>query len=139
MVFIALIGATSLLLASFLLLTRYELRNGTRVMAGRRNSLDRVIGQVTFVATHVDFVSFVQSHTRGFANRIGHDIAHIALRIVRTIERLLTRAVRTLRHNKHPIETTAPSDRAFIGALSSFKKEMNETRPSDDELHNVSK
>ena len=70
------------------------------------------------------------------ASRIGHDIAHFSLLVVRAVERLLTRLVRRLR--AQPEIDTAPREtaREFVKTLSDFKDNLKATHP---EIHEIQK
>lgn len=110
MTYIILIIVSLVLLGGFLLLARFEQKRGLRVAGAYRNRLDAKVSRATFILTHVDWGAFVR-HLAGTAlERVLHDIAHSILRIVRTAERLLTRAVKGLRERRGivaPLDTEA--------------------------------
>jgi hypothetical protein len=130
-----LIFAAIVLLAGFLLLTRYEAARGARLFAPLRERLDGEVERALFVAHHVDFNAFVYAELRALAIHVGHFIAHVTLQAVRAVERLLTQAVRYLRHR---VATDAgparETSRPFVQALDDFKEELKQNRPEIPEL-----
>lgn len=132
MVFVAVIALSLALFAGFLLLTRYEARRGARFFAASRDALDAKIERAAFIATHVNFESFLRDTLRALAAYAAHDLAHFTLLLVRFAERLLTRAVRHLRVNHQIVAPAAP--RPFVQAMSDFKRELASTRPSIPEV-----
>ena len=129
MTHLILIVATLALLIGFLALTSYEARNGARFYARYRYHLDRIIGRIEFILENINFGEFLRDEIRHLASRIGHDIAHFSLIVVRAIERLLTRLVRHLR--TRPEIDTAPREtaREFVKTLSDFKDNLKATHP----------
>jgi hypothetical protein len=125
------------LLASFFLLTRYEARRGARVLAGRRERLDAVVGRLEFIVTHVDLGEFLREELRHLIGRLGHDAVHVSLLVIRYVERVLTRLVRHLR--THPEVDTAPREtaREFVKVLSEFKDDLKENRPDISEIEKM--
>jgi hypothetical protein len=100
MLFIILIAVSLILLGGFLLLVSFERGRGLRIMGDWRNSLDRKVGRAAFVASHVDWGAFVKHLASTFTERVLHDVAHLVLRLVRIMERLLTRIVKSLRERR---------------------------------------
>ncbi len=100
MIFIILIALSLILLGGFLLLVSFEHGRGLRIMGDWRNTLDRKVARATFVARHVDWGAFVKHLAATVSERVLHDVAHIVLRFVRTMERLLTRTVKSLRERR---------------------------------------
>jgi hypothetical protein len=86
-----------ILLVGFLTLTGFEASKGVRVMSGARKRLDRKVGQLGFIFAHVDLGAFVRDTLRDGIERVLHDVAHATLIVVRFLERVLTRFVRSLR------------------------------------------
>jgi hypothetical protein len=113
----------------FLIITRIEVNRGKRFFAPLREAFDRFAGRMVFIATHVDFKSFVREEGRRLSAHLAHDIAHLSLVIVRSAERLLTRAVRHLRvsHGIAPASNAAP--RAFVKTMKDFKEQLVSARP----------
>jgi hypothetical protein len=115
------------LLIGFFALTSYEARRGSRVYAGGRARLDASIERAEFILTHVNLGVFLRDEIRHLAGRMGHDLIHTTLVVVRAVERLLTRLVRRLR--THPEVDTAPREtaREFVKVLSEFKDNLKAT------------
>lgn len=120
---------TLALLVGFFMLTGYEARRGVRFYAPLRARLDGTVARIEFIVTHVNFGEFIRDELRHLAGRIGHDVAHLSLLVVRAVERLLTRLVRHLR--THPEVDTAPREtaREFVKTLSDFKDGLKATHP----------
>ena len=100
MIFIILIALSLILLGGFLLLVSFERGRGLRVMGDWRNVLDRKVARASFIARHVDWGAFVKHLASTATERVLHDVAHVVLRLVRNMERLLTRAVKSLRERR---------------------------------------
>ncbi|HEY0948539.1 MAG TPA: hypothetical protein VGE53_03630 [Candidatus Paceibacterota bacterium] len=100
MIYLIFIGVSALLLGGFFLLIAVERNSGNRVLGSFRAKLDRKVSRTAFIATHVDWGAFAR-HLAGTAlERVLHDIAHTILQMVRATERILTRAVKTLRERR---------------------------------------
>ena len=109
MTYIILIIVSLVLFGGFLALAGFEQKRGLRVAGAYRNRLDAKVSRATFIVTHVDWGAFVR-HLAGTAfERMLHDVAHFILKLVRTTERLLTRAVKGLRERRG-ISTSIDSD-----------------------------
>lgn len=134
MAYLIFILITLALFAGFFALTKYEAERGMRFFAPSRARLDREVERVEFIVAHVDLGAFVYDEVRHFMSRVGHDIVHLSLIVVRAVERLLTRLVRYMRI-RHA-ETAAPreSTRAFVKELSDFKDHLEATRPEIPQL-----
>jgi hypothetical protein len=117
------------LLLGFFVLTRYETSKGARVYALKREQLDAFVGRIELIVEHVDLGVFLRDELRHLVGRIGHDIVHLSLTVVRAVERVLTRLVRRLR--THPEVDTAPREtaREFVKVLSEFKDNLKTTDP----------
>lgn len=126
--------ATLGLLAGFLALTRYEARRGVRVFESARGRLDKHVVRIEFVLEHVDFEAFFLEESHRIATRVGHDVAHLSLLVVRAVERLLTRVVRYFR-SRH-ITESAPreSTRGYLKTLSDFKDRLKATHPEISDI-----
>mgnify|MGYP001590659494 CR=1 FL=1 len=111
------------------MLTNYEARRGARLYEPQRARLDRAVERAVFIAEHVNLGEFLRDEVRHLAGRIGHDILHFSLIVVRAVERLLTNLVRRLR--SHPEIDTAPREtaREFVKTLSDFKGNLKATHP----------
>lgn len=135
MAYLVFILITFALLAGFMALAEYEMRRGARLFPHERARLDQQVARMGFIIRHVDFSAFLRDEVRHLAARAGHDIAHLSLRLVRAVERLLTRLVRHLRSH-HEIDVAAPRENArpFVKTLSDFKMRLQATRPEVPEL-----
>lgn len=126
-------------LAGFFALTAYEARRGVRLYAAQRARLDSNIERIEFILAHINLGEFIQGELRHLASRIGHDIVHFSLLLVRSIERLLTRLVRRLRADPEIDAAPRETAREFVRTLSDFKDNLKATHPeipetSDKEL-----
>jgi hypothetical protein len=126
--------ASIALLAGFFALTCVEKRRGTRVLAPARDRLDQKVSRIEFILAHVDLAEFARDEVRRAINRIGHDVAHLTLQVVRSAERLLTRAVRYLRSQQDVDATPRESSRPFVKTLSDFKDRLKASRPDFPEI-----
>jgi hypothetical protein len=122
------------LLIGFFALTRYEARRGVRVYAEKRQRLDTAINRAEFIITHVNLALFVREELRHLISRIGHDVAHISLHMVRAAERLLTRAVRHLRASPEIESAPRETAREFVKTLYDFKGNLEATRPEISDI-----
>lgn len=104
MTYFLILAALIALLAAFLALTAYEARSGRRLFAASRYRLDTRVARLEFIAKHVDWGAFSADVARTASLRAAHDLMHGTLLVVRTVERLLTRAVKNLRETR----TVAP-------------------------------
>lgn len=117
MIFIILIALSLILLGGFLLLVSFERGRGLRIMGNWRNALDRKVARAAFIARHVDWGAFVKHLASTATERVLHDVAHVVLRLVRSVERLLTRAVKSLRERRG----LAVSEDAGEGKANAFQ------------------
>ncbi len=122
-----------LLLTGFVMLTRYEARRGERLFAGYREELDKRVLKILFVLEHVDWGGYVKEEAIRIMLRLGHDIAHVSLRAVRAMERLLTTLVRHLRSQNLPQAGMREPLRPFVKTLADFKGHLEATRPMREE------
>lgn len=81
-------------------LVAFENKRGLRVAGALRNRLDKKVARAVFVARHVDWGAFIKHLVGTVFERVLHDVAHFFLQIVRITERLLTRAVKSLRERR---------------------------------------
>ncbi|OGG92601.1 hypothetical protein A3G63_00300 [Candidatus Kaiserbacteria bacterium RIFCSPLOWO2_12_FULL_52_8] len=129
MMYLIPIAISIVLFIAFFVLTCYESRRGGRFFTPMRERLDETIGRLGFILTHVDFAAFLRDETRHLISRAGHAAAHLSLRAVRSVERVLTRLVRYLRMH-HTIDMRpGENTREFVRTLSDFKDSLKETRP----------
>lgn len=117
------------LLGGFLALVIYETKQGVRFLPQTRERLDVLVTRGTFVVEHVDFAAFLRDTVRTGVNRLVHDVAHLSLLFVRTIERFLTRVVRYLRTRNAVDMVPHKNAREFVQKLSDFKGQLQETPP----------
>ena len=123
---------TIALLAAFLALTQWEQARGRRLLSSTREQLDLEVERAVFVARHVDWGAYASEQMRAFSLWLGHEVAHLSLRFVRFIERILAKTVRQLRHQAASSESAAAEPtRPFIEALSDFKEELKDSRPDN--------
>lgn len=87
----------AVLLVGFLLLTGQEKKRGTRVLASARQRLDTRVASATHTLREIDIGAFLWHALRAGVEWVAHELVHVVLLGVRTLERLLTRAARELR------------------------------------------
>lgn len=134
MVYLFLILAALVLAGGFLALTAYETGRGIRFFGAFRARLDRDVERAEFIIANVDLAAFLRDEVERFVHKIGHDIAHLTLQVVRAVERLLTRAVRHLRTKDQSAEAPREASREFVKTLSDFKGQLKATRPEIPDL-----
>ena len=124
------------LLIGFLVLTQYEMRHGMRFFAPKRQTLDTQVARAEFIIAHVDFAAFARDEIRHATNRLVHVVVNASLQAIRAIERVLTRAVRSLRIRY--ADTVAPRENAreFVKTLSDFKETLK-TAPPEIKISDV--
>lgn len=113
MAYLIAVSATFLLLIAFLALSWLETRQGARLFAGTRARLDAKTARAAYIATHIDWGSFVRHISRSTAERVAHDIVHAILVAVRATERELTRIIRVLRER---VARNAPAGEKVEGS-----------------------
>jgi hypothetical protein len=123
---------STFLLVGFVVLTEYEANRGVRLFATRRERLDEMVARLMYIISHIDFAAFMREEVARAIARVGHDIAHLSLRIVRAVERLLTRVVRYLRVRHSPREASKEQAREFVKTLSDFKENLKQKTSEDD-------
>lgn len=96
------IGLSLALFGAFLLLTVLEAKYG-RVGGAARARMDRRVARISYIVGHIDWGGFVKHLVRSGVERVAHDSAHATLQAIRFVERLLTRAVRSLRERRKGI------------------------------------
>jgi len=134
MAYLIFLAVSILLFAGFLALTAYESRRGSRVLERARAAFDARLERVSFITTHVDLPAYLRDLVRVLAARIAHDLIHASLVVVRFLERLLTRAVRTLRAER---VTLAEAERArqtseFVSQMRDLKDELRSARRAEE-------
>lgn len=134
MIYLIFILITVALLVGFFALTDYEARHGIRFCVQYRGRLDRIVERTEFIIANVNLGEFIRDEIRHFISRVGHDIVHFSLIVVRAVERLLTSLVRRLR--AQPEIDTAPREtaREFVKTLSDFKDNLKATHPEINDI-----
>ena len=131
------IAVSFLLLASYICLVAFETSSGVRVLGTTRSKLDRYVERATFLLRHVDFGSFFSHLFKDIFERVIHDILHVALALVRFIERVLTRGIKEIRARIAPRGVPADDKRStFVETISYFKKTLRKSKkaPTDTQL-----
>jgi hypothetical protein len=110
-----------------LLLTAFEMRSGSRLAEPLRRKLDARIARLAFIAAHIDWSAFIKHVVRSTIDRVAHDSAHASLVMVRFVERVLTRAVRSLRERRVGLVATHTESRqkaTLRETLQKFRKTL---------------
>lgn len=134
MAYLLAILVPSALLIGFFGLTVLESSRGARVLNGARTRLDRKISHVGFIFSHVDLAGFAREEFVRLLARASHAAAHLSLRAVRFVERMLTRLVRHLRMRQAANAVPRTDVREFVKTLSDFKDNLKSTRPETVEF-----
>ena len=103
------IVSSLILLLGFLLLVYVEARTGKRLLSGIRTALDKKVARASFIRRHIDWAGFTAHVFTQSLERVAHDVIHSILLLVRTIERLLTSIIRTLRERVARRSSRVPS------------------------------
>jgi hypothetical protein len=124
-----LVGLSIFLFGAFLLLTVFEATYG-RMGGSLRTRWDRRVARVTFIVAHIDWGAFVKHMVRSGLDRVAHDSAHASLQAIRFVERLLTRAVRSLRERRLGMVTPDVSRQrvSLRETLRKFRKTFARTK-----------
>lgn len=133
MIYLALFVGAVVLFFGFLGLTALESRRGARVLAPLRSTLDAKMARVENALQHVDFSAFLWHLARDVGSRIVHDVAHVILIIVRSLERGLTRIVRYLRSTVHTAPRVEGRRSAFVETITYFKKTLRRSKKATTE------
>lgn len=121
------------LLLAFVLLTAVEGSRGMRVLGKSRDRLDARVARTSFVLRHVDWGAFFNDVARAGFERALHDVAHTTLLAVRFLERVLTRAVRSLRMRRmgtlpDPAEPVVAKESRIASTARYLKTALKRTR-----------
>ena len=118
------IAALASLLIGFLVMVRIERAMGKRLLAATRGKLDKKVERSWFIAEHIDWGGFVGHIFKLSIERVAHDIIHVVLLFVRTLERFLTRAIRGLRESLARRSSSAVPTEGFQlrSTLRQFRK-----------------
>lgn len=139
MAYLVLFVLALVLFFGFLGLTALEGRRGTRFFAPARATFDAKVARVEAALQHVDFSAFAWHLTKDVSGRVVHDVAHVTLIIVRSLERLLTRIVRYMRGKVAPAVPVEGKRSAFVETISYFKKTLRRSKqtPAAEVKENV--
>ncbi len=124
MSYLVTILASLLLLTGFITWSWLETRQGFRLFAAPRHKLDSKVSRTLFVIKHIDWAAFFAHLVRSSGERIAHDVVHTTLGVVRSLERMLTRNIRTLRER---VDASGPEEvpvegSQLIATLVRFRK-----------------
>ena len=133
MIYLVLFVVALVLFFGFLGLTAYEGKRGSRLFAPARAALDAKAERVEDVLKHVDFSTFTWHLVKDVTSRIVHDVAHISLIVIRSIERFLTRLVRYLRAKAHAPAPVEGKQSAFVETITYFKKTLRRSKKTPAE------
>lgn len=138
MMYLALFVTALVLFFGFLGMTALERNRGSRFFAPMRANLDAKVSRVAKGLEHVDFSAFLWHLARDVGGKLVHDVAHISLIVVRSLERFLTRIVRYLR-GKVPAPATPPEGKgsAFVETITYFKKTLRRSRQTTEKKEEV--
>jgi hypothetical protein len=134
MLYLLSILVSSLLLAGFVALTRYETEHGVRYFGARRATLDEAVERIQFIVEHVDLAAFLREEVKRVVTIAGHAIVNVSLQAVRSVERVLTRLVRHLRTQHDTAAAPHESSREFVRTLSDFKDTLKTSYPAIPEV-----
>jgi uncharacterized membrane protein len=132
MLYLVFLMGSLALLGGFFALIEYETRRGARVFATHRERFDERVRSIEFIFQHVDLAGFLRTEVQALATRVGHDLAHLSLQLVRVVERVLTRVVRYLRSQHRSEEVPRENAREFVKTLSAFKDDLKGKRPNTE-------
>ena len=128
MIYLVLIAISLMLFGGFLLLTAFERGRGMRVAGVPRNRLDAHVARISFVITHVDWPAFVRHLIGSTFSRAAHDITHTVLILVRSLERLLTHAVKSLRERREHPQAHANASGVFDRTMARVRQALLHAR-----------
>ena len=135
MISLVLICSSIVLFAGFIGLTQYETARGTRFLDGPRARFDAWVERVAFIVEHVDLLAFLREEVRAAIARTGHAIAHLSLRLVRAVERLLTRVVRHFRTTQaEHIAPRAEREQVALRVGDVLEREREQIEPEAREI-----
>jgi len=134
MIYLFSVVLSFILFGGFLALTAYETKRGERFFAPRRRMIDGEAERFAYAVSHIDLAAFVRTGLRALIARLAHDIAHGSLIAVRSVEKLLTRAVRALRihHASTAISASANPSSDFVATMKDFKEELRSGRKTEE-------
>jgi hypothetical protein len=120
-----------LLLSCFVAWSWLETAKGFRLLSGPRSRLDRQVSRTSYVIRHIDWAAFFAHLARSSAERIAHDLVHTTLLVVRAVERMLTRNIRTLRERVAASTEGGPpvEGSQLIATIVRFRKSFKREQP----------
>lgn len=131
MLYFWLILGALVLFFSFLLLTAFEEKRGTRVFHGVRSRLDAHTVKAVSVLKTADPLDFLIRGARSLFGHVFHDIMNVLWATVRMLERTLASTVRKLRTMRHHPERTETNS-TFVKSISDHKETLR-AEPSVEE------
>ncbi|MEK9160573.1 MAG: hypothetical protein AAB440_00855 [Patescibacteria group bacterium] len=132
MIYLAIFVVALVLFFGFLFLNSVEQKKGARILSGMRSALDARVARATGVVAHVDFSAFLWNLSKDVTGRLVHDIAHVSLIAVRSLERLLTRLVRFIRSRVHAPQVVEGKRSAFVETITYFKKTLRRSKETTE-------
>ncbi|MDB5244151.1 MAG: hypothetical protein JWN18_21 [Parcubacteria group bacterium] len=118
-----------ILLGSFYVLTWYETTRGVRLLAPYRSQFDEIVDRMIFIWKHVDLAAFLREEVEHLLRTLLHRAVHVSLKLVRMLERQLTRLIRYFRMRQASLEAPGENAREFVKTLSDFKDGLNSVHP----------
>lgn len=138
MVLLVTLVVLSLLLVAFLALTVREKAVGTRVFSAGRAHLDTQVSHVVALVTRVHIGLALLHVVETFVRQLVHEVVHLALAVVRVLERVLMRtrarvqkstlSTRALRARSHFLEMAAK----LKGEKKGFSESLSEDTLESD-------
>lgn len=101
------LAVIALLLGGFLILTALEAKHGARFLERTRGALDERVASVSAAVRHPGFRATVTEGLQDIAAHGVHEVVHGFLVLVRGVERMLTRLVRSIRARQSKQTSTA--------------------------------
>lgn len=114
-------------LVGWLFFTGYEEKRAARFFEHTRTRLDVWIEHLTLLFQRVDLAHLTRRAALTLAERIVHDLAHLALQVIRFVERLLTRVVVYLRGRRASLPAKTEGGSLFVRTITDFKTGLRGT------------
>lgn len=138
MTYVITLSVSILLVGIFLFLLRVEKKRNGRFFAHMRDILDAHVARASFIFTNVDWGEFAGHITRTSIEHAVHELAHRTLLLVRSLERLLTGVVRTLRARREGVLLPKTDTNSRIARVTGFVREtFHRTRHEKDENNSI--
>lgn len=122
------IGITAFLLVGFVIFLYVEKKVGKRLFAPLRTRTDSNVSRASFMFSHIDWGGFFGHLAKLSLERVAHDLVHGVLLAVRTVERVLTGMIKTLRER---LARRAPGTRTDGFQLGSTLKKFRKSLRKD--------